>query len=96
MNWYIPNTDPYLLYAYQEAMRWALANPGTVGAIAGAWGILKIWAVKSKNVVDDKIVSLIGNGFRFIKGLFLPVKVKGNNSYYQPVVDTLGDPPKGE
>lgn len=71
MNWYIPDLEPYLLYAWAELSRWQGANPYIIGLILGVLGWLKVWALKSKNVVDDKIVSLLIYvfGFKWLKVL---------------------------
>ncbi len=59
LNWFIPDVDPYLIYAYKECVRWGMNNGWAilVGGNILAW--MKIAAMKTESVVDDKIVSWI-------------------------------------
>jgi len=59
LNWYIPDGDKYLIYAYKELMRWGGENGWTILVVSNILAYLKILAMKTKNVVDDKIVSLL-------------------------------------
>lgn len=57
MDWHIPNLDPYIVYAYNELTRWILANPTFIFLVTTILGWAKIQAMKSKNVVDDKVIT---------------------------------------
>lgn len=72
MIWHIPNTDPYVdlamafvLYALQDILRWSVENVKTIGAITILLGWAKIQAVKSKSVIDDKIITYLQQLFTF-------------------------------
>lgn len=65
MGWYIPNLEPYVIYAINEIIRWIGDNPVTIAIILSFFGWLKIEAVKTKNIVDDKIISVIIYFFSF-------------------------------
>jgi hypothetical protein len=65
MNWYIPDLEPYFIYAWQEFTRWSGANLFAVLIITNILTALKVSALKSKNTVDDKIISLLIYVFSF-------------------------------
>jgi hypothetical protein len=72
MNWHIPNTDPYVdlamafvLYALQDILRWSVENVKTIGVITIFLGCAKVQALKSKSVVDDKIITYFQQLFTF-------------------------------
>lgn len=76
MNWYIPNIDPFIIYTYNELTRWILANPTFIFLVTTILGWAKIQAMKSKNVVDDKIITWLIQLFSFDWLL----KLKGRNN----------------
>ena len=65
MNWIIPNFDGYVTYFIQEVSRWAGENILTLLIIGNVLQWLSNMAIKSKNVVDDKIISLLIYFFSF-------------------------------
>lgn len=74
MNWFIPNTDPYVMYALKELFRWAGDNQYTLMVILTILGWLKIKATQTKTVIDDKIITYLIGLFKFdwLKKLFKP------------------------
>lgn len=65
MNWMIPDIEPYLVYTIKEINRWMGANVSGILIITNVLTVLKVYAVKSKNIVDDKIISLLQYIFSF-------------------------------
>lgn len=65
MNWIIPDIDPYILYAWKETVRWTMANVTTVALITAILSWLKMQAMTTKNVIDDKIITLLIYVFTF-------------------------------
>lgn len=65
MNWYIPDVEPYLIYAWQEISRWQGSNLLTISVILNVLAILKGIAIRSKSVVDDKIITMLIQIFSF-------------------------------
>jgi len=65
MNWYIPNTEDYVLYAIKEIARWSGDNAVTVLVVTNVLTYLKTWAIKSDKAVDDKIITLLLYFLRF-------------------------------
>lgn len=53
------NTDPMIQSFIKGVMDWAANNILTVTILINVLTILKVYAIKTKNVVDDKIVSLL-------------------------------------
>lgn len=73
MNWYLPDIDPYIQYAWRELIRWVCNNTSTFGYFVAFVAWLKIKAIRTENVIDDKIVSLLGYGCKLVWS-----KVRGN------------------
>ena len=59
MGWRIANLDPYLIYFIQEVTRWVGDNAVTILALTAILQKLKSVALKSKNIIDDKVISLL-------------------------------------
>jgi hypothetical protein len=59
MSWYLPDLDPYILYAWKELVRWTMANVTALALITAILSWLKMQAMKTENVLDDKIISLL-------------------------------------
>lgn len=53
------NTDPIVQAVIKGIMDWAANNILTVTIAINILTILKVYAIKTKNVVDDKIISLL-------------------------------------
>jgi hypothetical protein len=88
LNWYLPGSDKFLIYAYKEIMRWGGENGWTILVVTNALTFLKVMALRTKNVVDDKIVSLLIYFFtgRWITALKDP-GTKGNPHVLTEVAD---------
>ncbi len=65
MNWTIPDLDPYITYAWKEVVRWTMANVTTSAIILAILSWLKVQAMKTENVIDDKIITLLIYVFTF-------------------------------
>jgi hypothetical protein len=78
LNWYLPSCDQYLIYAYKEGARWVGENGWTLLVVSNILTFLKVMALKTKNVVDDKIVSLLIYffSFKWVKAMMSPVGTK--------------------
>lgn len=59
MNWHIPDLEPYVTYFVKELFRWFGDNQYTLYLSAYILRELKVQAMKSKNVVDDSIITLL-------------------------------------
>ena len=59
MNWFIPDLDPYTIYAIQEIFRGTGANGVTILVVSNILSALKVIAIKTPTVTDDKIISLL-------------------------------------
>lgn len=80
MDWYIPNLEPYLVYFIKEIARWIGDNQQTVYTIILILGWLKLKALKTKNVIDDKIISLLVYFFTFKWFFNLKSGIKEDNN----------------
>lgn len=80
MGWYLPDLDPYTMYVIDEITRWAAANWKTLLVITNILTLLKVYAMKTKNVYDDKIITLLLYivSFKWIKGLTAGLGTKEN------------------
>lgn len=59
LGWYIPDVDPYVLYAIKEISRWIGDNQNFLCLWLALWGWAKVQAMKTRTVVDDKVISWI-------------------------------------
>lgn len=80
MNWYLPNVDPYTMYALDELTRWVAENWKTLLVATNILTALKVAAMKTKNVYDDKILTLLLYvvSFKWLKGLTAGLGTKEN------------------
>lgn len=80
MNWYLPNLDPYTMYIIDEIMRWTAENWKTLLVVTNILTSLKVYAMKTKNVYDDKILTLLIYivSFKWVKGLTAGLGTKEN------------------
>lgn len=65
MTWYIPNTDPWINYLFLQIMTWIGNNAVTILVVGNILQILKVAALKSPNVTDDKIITMLIYFFSF-------------------------------
>lgn len=65
MGWQFPNLDQYVIYFVKEVLRWLGDNQYSIYIIGLILSWLKIQAFKTKNVVDDKILTLLIYFFSF-------------------------------
>jgi len=59
MNYYIPDTDPIVMAWINELTRWVADNWVTLLIVTNILTALKVLAMKTKNVYDDKIVTFL-------------------------------------
>lgn len=59
MGWYIPDLGPYMRYAITELIRWSADNWDVLLVATNVLTLLKVYAMKTKNVYDDKILTLL-------------------------------------
>ena len=80
MKWYIPDTDPAVMYAIGELTRWAADNWVTILVATNILTALKVAAMKTKNVYDDKIITFLLYlvSFKWLQDLRKPVGTKEN------------------
>lgn len=80
MGWYLPDTDPTVMYAINELARWAADNWVTILVATNILTALKVAAMKTKNVYDDKIVTLLLYlvSFKWVKSLTAGLGMKEN------------------
>ena len=80
MNWYIPNTDPTVMYAINELARWAADNWVTLLVATQVLTLLQVAAYKTKNVYDDKVITflLYVISFKWLKNLRGQIGTKEN------------------
>lgn len=65
MSWYIPNTDPWINYVFLQIMTWIGNNAVTILVVGNILQLLKSAAMKSPNVTDDKIITMLIYFFSF-------------------------------
>ena len=80
MNWYIPDTDPIVMAWINELTRWVADNWVTLLILTNILTALKVAAMKTKNVYDDKIITLMLYvvSFKWLKGLTAGLGTKEN------------------
>lgn len=80
MNWYLPDTDPIVMYCINELARWVADNWVTLLVISNILTALQWLAFRTKNVYDDKIVTLLVYffSFKWLEGLRGQVGTKKN------------------
>lgn len=80
MNWYIPDTDPIVMAWINELTRWVADNWVTLLILTNVLTALKVAAMKTKNVYDDKIITLMLYvvSFKWLKGLTAGLGTKEN------------------
>jgi hypothetical protein len=64
-NWYIPNSDPWVMYVIGEITRWISDNWVTLLVISNILTGLQWLAFRTKNVYDDKVITLLKYFFSF-------------------------------
>lgn len=80
MNWYLPDTDPAVMYAIGEFTRWAADNWVTILVATNILTALQVCAYKTKNVYDDKILTflLYVVSFKWLQDIRKPLGTKEN------------------
>lgn len=80
MNWYIPDTDPIVMAWINELTRWVADNWVTLLILTNILTALKVAAMKTKNVYDDKIITLMLYvvSFKWLKCLTAGLGTKEN------------------
>jgi hypothetical protein len=80
MGWYLPDTDPTVMYAINELARWVADNWVTILVITNILTALQWLAFRTKNVYDDKILTLLIYivSFKWMKGLTAGLGTKEN------------------
>ena len=80
MNYYIPDTDPTIMAWINELTRWVADNWVTLLIVTNILTALKVLAMRTKNVYDDKIVTflLYVVSFKWLKGLTAGLGTKEN------------------
>ena len=89
MKWYLPDLDPYTMYIIDEIMRWGADNWKTMLVVTNILTALKVYAMKTKNVYDDKILTLLIYivSFKWMKGLTAGLGTKENPIILKDVDD---------
>lgn len=80
MNYYIPDTDPIIMAWINELTRWVADNWVTILIATNILTALKVAAMKTKNVYDDKIVTflLYVVSFKWLKDMTAGLGTKEN------------------
>lgn len=74
LNWFIPNSDPFVDYAIKEITRWAGENLLTITVVTNILTALKVIAIRHNRIRDDKILTALIYfvSFRWLKEWLTP------------------------
>ena len=88
MNWIIPNTDPWVNYFFLQIMTWIGNNAVTILVIGNILQLIQAAAIKSPNVTDDKIITMLIYffSFRWVNAIRNP---KIDKSKTEPKIDLV-------